>query len=284
MKNKSLFLALAVLAFAVTSCKTEYEILLEGNDVDAKYAAAFDYFNQGKYSRSSQLFESLATVSGGTERDDTVQYYWGLSNYRWKDYYTAETNFSNFLSNHPLSPFAQDAYYYRIDCMYRETLRYELDQKPTNLAVAAISQYLSSYPDTPYRTICNHMLDDLGERLDKKAFENARLYYKMEDYKAAITAFRNVLKDDADNIYREDILYTLAMASYKYASMSVPEKQKERYLVFVDDYLNFIGEYETSEYRHELDGLYKKAQKYLGRYPTVIAADEEDQEGEETED
>lgn len=284
MKNKSLFLALAVLAFAVTSCKTEYEILLEGNDVDAKYAAAFDYFNQGKYSRSSQLFESLATVSGGTERDDTVQYYWGLSNYRWKDYYTAETNFSNFLSNHPLSPFAQDAYYYRIDCMYRETLRYELDQKPTNLAVAAISQYLSSYPDTPYRTICNHMLDDLGERLDKKAFENARLYYKMEDYKAAITAFRNVLKDDADNIYREDILYTLAMASYKYASMSVPEKQKERYLVFVDDYLNFIGEYETSEYRHELDGLYKKAQKFLGRYPTVIAADEEDQEGEETED
>lgn len=284
MKNKSLFLALAVLAFAVTSCKTEYEILLEGNDVDAKYAAAFDYFNQGKYSRSSQLFESLATVSGGTERDDTVQYYWGLSNYRWKDYYTAETNFSNFLSNHPLSPFAQDAYYYRIDCMYRETLRYELDQKPTNLAVAAISQYLSSYPDTPYRTICNHMLDDLGERLDKKAFENARLYYKMEDYKAAITAFRNVLKDDADNIYREDILYTLAMASYKYASMSVPEKQKERYLVFVDDYLNFIGEYETSEYRHELDGLYKKAQKYLGRYPTVIAVDEEDQEGEETED
>lgn len=284
MKNKSLFLALAVIALAVTSCKTEYETLLEGNDVDAKYAAAFDYFNQGKYTRSAQLFESLATVTGGTERDDTVQYYWGLSNYRWKDYYTAETNFSNFLTNHPLSPFAQDAYYYRIDCMYRETLRYELDQKPTNLAVAAISQYLSSYPDTPYRTMCNHMLDDLGERLDKKAFENARLYYKMEDYKAAITALRNVLKDDADNIYREDILYTLAMASYKYANMSVPEKQKERYLVFVDDYLNFIGEYETSAYRRELDGLYRKAQKYLGRYPTVIALDEEDQKEEETED
>lgn len=284
MKNRSFFLVLAVLAVAMVSCKTEYEVLLEGNDLDAKFAAAFDYFNQGKYSRSAQLFESLASVSSGTERDDTVQYYWGLSNYRYKDYYTAETNFTNFVTNHPLSPFAQDAYYYRIDCLYRETLRYELDQKPTNAAIAAISQYLADFPNTPYKTICGHMLDDLGERLDKKAFENARLYYKMEDYRAATAAFKNVLKDDSDNIYREDILYYVAMASYKFASMSVPEKQKERYLVFVDDYLNFVGEYESSQYRHELDGLYRKVQKILGRYPTVVSADEQsdDQEAEQT--
>jgi outer membrane protein assembly factor BamD len=84
---------------------------------------------------------------------------------------------------------------------------------------------------------CRDMLQELNDRIDRKAYESARLYYKMEDYLASRVAFRNVLKEDADNIYREDILYLTAMSSYKYASLSIPSKQKERYLVFVDDYI-----------------------------------------------
>ena len=117
--------------------------------------------------------------------------------------------------------------------------------------------------------VCRDMLMDLNERLDKKAYEAAKLYYKMEDYLASRVAFRNVLKDDSDNVYREDILYYTAMSSYKYAFMSVPEKQKERYLVFLDDYYNFIGELPESHYRRELDNVYQKAQKALGRQGVV---------------
>ena len=112
---------------------------------------------------------------------------------------------------------------------------------------------------------CRDMLTELNERLDKKAYEAAKLYYKMEDYKASRVAFRNVLKDDSENIYREDILYYIAMSSFKYADMSIPEKQKERYLTFVDDYLNFIGEIPESHYRKELDNVYRKVQKALGK-------------------
>ena len=109
------------------------------------------------------------------------------------------------------------------------------------------------------------MLADLNDRLDKKAYEAAKLYFKMEDYKASRVALRNVLKDDADNIYREDILYYIAMSSYNFAHMSIPDKQKERYLTFVDDYLNFIGEIPESHYRKELDNVYRKVQKALGK-------------------
>jgi outer membrane protein assembly factor BamD len=105
----------------------------------------------------------------------------------------------------------------------------------------------------------------LGERLYKKAYEAAKLYYKMEDYLASRVAFRNVLKDDAENMYREDILYYIAMSSYKYAFLSVPAKQKERYMEFVDDYYNFVGELPDSHYRKELDSVYAKAQKALGK-------------------
>ena len=254
---------------ALSSCKSQYEMLLTSNDADLKYEAAFDYFNEGKYSKAGSLFESLSVLTNGTERDDTVRFYWGLSNYKFKDYYTAETNFANFLDVYPRSPFASEARYLRLDCLYRSTLRYELDQMPTYKAITEISEYMIEFPRTPHMEACREMLVDLNERLDKKAYEAARLYYKMENYKSARVAFRNVLKDDADNIYREDILYYIAMSSYNYAHMSIPEKQKERYLTFVDDYLNFIGEIPQSHYRKELDTVYRKAQKALGRDITI---------------
>lgn len=125
------------------------------------------------------------------------------------------------------------------------------------------------------------MLITLDERLCKKAFENARLYYKMEDYLAATVALRNVLKDNSENIYREDVLYYIAMSSYKYASMSIPEKQKERYLTFVDDYLNFVGEYPESHYRNELNGLYRRAQRYLGKSTSLVLGEEDEQGSDE---
>lgn len=272
MKFKSLFLALAALV-AMVSCKSQYEILLNSNDVKLKYDAAFDYYNAGKYSKAASLFESLSVLTNGTERDDTVRYYWGLSNYMFRDYYTAETNFDKFIETYPKSPFTSEARYLRLDCLYRSTLRYELDQTPTYKAINAISEYILEYPENPHMKECRDMLVELNDRLDLKAYESARLYYKMEDYLASRVALRNVLKDDSDNIYREDILYYIAMSSYKYASLSVPAKRKERYLIFIDDYYNFIGELPESHYRRELDNVYRKAQKALGR--NVAEVDDE---------
>ncbi len=272
MKFRILIIAAAAMAL-LSSCKTQYEILLNSNDVDAKYEAAFNYFNEGKFSKAGSMFESLSMLTSGTERDDTVRFYWGLSNYRFRDYYTAETNFGDFVAGFPRSPFASEARYLRLDCLYRSTLRYELDQTPTYKAITEISEYVIEYPDNPHMQSCHDMLTELNSRLDKKAYEAARLYYKMEDYKASRVAFRNVLKDDAENIYREDILYYIAMSSYNFAHNSIPSKQRERYLTFIDDYFNFIGEIPESHYRRELDNVYRRAQRALGR--DVAAADEE---------
>lgn len=263
----------AVSVVAVVSCKSQFDTLLSSNDVDSKYKAAFDYFDKGKYQKAASLFESMSVLTDGTERDDTVQYYWGLSNYNYKDYVTAESNFSRFVTNFPRSPFVENARFLRIDCLYKSTYRYELDQNPTRLAIAAIQEYRKDYGTDKNREECDAMLEDLNGRLDRKAFEGAKLYYNMEDYKASRVAFRNALKDNAENIYREDMLYYIAKSSYKYAQLSVPSKQKERYMIFVDDYLNFVGEIQESPYTKELKTLYARAQKALGKYSGV---DEQD--------
>ena len=143
MSMRGYILAVLALVAFLPSCKSRYESILSSNDADLKYKAAFEMFNQGKYNKAAQLFESLSVLTSGTERDDTVQYYWGLSNYRFKDYYTAETNFARFLENYPGSPFAEEAQFQRIDCLYRSTLRYELDPTPTHAAITAIAEYIS---------------------------------------------------------------------------------------------------------------------------------------------
>ena len=64
MKIHNLVLAAMVIVASV-SCKTQYELLLSSNDVDAKYEAAFNYFNEGKYSKAGSLFESLSVLHNG---------------------------------------------------------------------------------------------------------------------------------------------------------------------------------------------------------------------------
>ena len=266
MKYLKISLPVVLALAAAVSCKTPYDVLLASNDIDAKYRGAFEYFELGKYQKAATLFESLAVLTSGTSRDDTVQYYWGLSNYRFKDYYTAESNFSSFIDKFPRSPFTEEAAFLRIDCLYRSVLRYELDQAPTYACMTAIDEFYRSYPSSEMLDECNVMLKKLNDQLDLKAFENAKLYYRMEDYLAARVAFKNILKEDADNIYREDILYYIAKSSYKYANMSIPEKRRERYMAFMDDYLNFVGEMPDSPYRRELDALYARAQRAIGKY------------------
>lgn len=262
MRIKLFVLSILTLVLG-SSCKSEYEALLQGHDTAAKYEAAFAYFDAGKYNKAVQLFESLKMAVKGTAQDDTVQYYTGLANYRWGDIYTAEACFDSFIKTFPLSPFFDRSNYYYIDCLFQQTLRYELDQTPTYKAMDYIKEYVKRHPNSEYKGEFETMLADLNERLDKKALEAAKVYYHTEDFKASQYAFKNILKEDASNIYREDILYYTAMSSYKYAFNSVASKQKERYMVFADDYFNFISEFPESKYRKELDNLSKRVNKIL---------------------
>lgn len=264
MRLKTLLITLTAL-LALSSCKTEYAALLEGSDIPAKYAKAFELFEAKKYGRAAEMFESLTVLTPGLPQDDTVQFYWGLSNYRYGDYTTAESNLDRFISVYPSSPFTQQAKFLRLDCLYRSTYRYELDQQPTYRAMTAISQFILENKGSEYIPRCREMLDDLKDRLELKAYKGAWLYYHMEDYLAAHYALKNVLKENADNRYREDILYFTAMSSYKYALNSIPSKQRERYMTFVDDYFNLISEFPENAHRKELDGLYAKAQKYISK-------------------
>lgn len=266
--NKGNIVLLAVAALVFISCTSAYEKIMRSNDVDVKYKAAHDYFNKGKYRKAAEIFDHLNLLVQGLPQEDTVSFYHGLSNFRYGDYQAAETILAKFIEVYPRSAFHTEAQYLRIKCLYDDTYRYELDQTPTKKAMGVISEFMYENPQSEYYPVCKEMMADLMERLERKSYESAKLYYIMEDYKASRHALKNVLKDNAENQYREDVLYYIAMSSYKYAYNSIEEKQKERFLDFIDDYYNFISEYPESKYRKELDDLFKKVGHYAEKETT----------------
>ncbi len=256
------YLTLILLSGALlTSCSMEYDKIFNSPVVQDKYDGAFKYFKAKKYSKSAELFESILLTVKDTEQEDTVQYYLGLSNYKLGDYITAEANFEQFGQVFPRSPFSEDALYYRIKCLYWSTYRYELDQLPSYKALSVINEFIYQFPESHYLPECKDIMKDLQGRIDKKSFESAKLYYKIEDYKAALYALKNALKENPDNFFREDIMYYIVAANYKYAINSYPSKQKERFMTLIDNYYNFVSEFPDSKYRTEVEKMFEKAQQ-----------------------
>ena len=256
----------------LAGCASQYELLLRSGDADLKYQKAFEYYNAGKYSRAMELFGQILLVNRGTSRDDSVQYYLGLSQYYGGYPEEAENTFDQFAQIFPRSPFTEKARFLRIECLYGMTYRWELDQLPSYTAISVISEYLYDYPNSEFEESCRKKWDELNERIEKKSFESAKLYYKVEDYKAAAYALKNVLRDNPDNRYREEIMYYVVAANYKYAVNSISYRQRERFLSVIDSYYNFVSEFPESKYMNEVEGMFKRAQKATGKdkEPTIV--------------
>ena len=106
---------------------------------------------------------------------------------------------------------------------------------------------------------------ELTQRLHDKSYLNAYTYYKIGRYKSAIVSLKNALKQFPDSNHREEIMYMIVDASYRFANNSIANKQTDRYLSMLDSYLSFKEEFPESKYTKEVDRMAKHARDYLDR-------------------
>lgn len=262
----------------VSGCTTQYDKIVKSADYELKYQAAKDYYQSGKYERAATLFDQAAMFYRGTKQDDSLHFLLAKSYYLWGDVYTAEYYFEQFRTTFPRSPFVEEATALRIKSLYAQTHRYELDQTPTYKVLTAIEEFFYNFPATQYKEECSKIKEDLEQRLDEKQYEAARLYYHIENYKAATTALRATLKDHPESRYREEILYLLVASAYKYAENSFLHLQKDRFQAVIDEYYNFISEFPSSKYRKEVDKMNTDALKELGGETAAMPDMEEEKE------
>ena len=84
------------------------------------------------------------------------------------------------------------------------------------------------------------------------------LYYKMEEYQAAITSFENFLKENPVTLHREEIINYMVLVYAKYAEKSILEKQRERYELALEKYNTLNYMYPESKYIKELEPIVEK--------------------------
>lgn len=250
----------AVLVF--TSC-SKYQKLLKSSDNELKYTKAIEFYDDGEYYKAQQLFDQILVFFRGTERAEKIAYYNAYCYYKEKDYILAGYYFGNFTSSYPSSQYAEECAFMSAYCSYHDSPAPSLDQTNTQAAIASLQLFINQYPNSQRIDQCNQLIDELREKLEKKAFDIAMLYYKMDDYKAAILALNNLLKEYPDTKEREKVLYSLLDAKYEYAVNSVQEKKKERLESALEAFKVIHSEFPAGAYASESSAIQKNLLKEM---------------------
>ncbi len=265
MKKTFLYAVCAIALVTVLGGCAGMNSLLKSGKPDLIYSKALEYYGKEKWQRASTLFEGAASYYIGTSREDSIAFYNARCKYKNRDYETASTLFDDFRQKFGRSAFIEDAEGMYALCFYYLSPSPSRDQTMTGQALIAINEFMSRYPKSSRVTQFQEISNELTQRLHQKAYLNAYTYYKIGRYKSAIPALKNALKQYPDSKHREQLMFLIVDASYRYASNSVAEKQTDRYLQMLDSYLSFKEEFPESTHTKELERMAKHAHDFLDR-------------------
>ncbi len=246
----------------------KFNRLLKHGDMETKYAAAIKYFEKENYTKALTLFEELVTVYKGTAKAEEVNYYYAYCNYNLDDYIIAGYQFRNFVKNFPNSVHVEECAYMNAYCFFLNSPPYSLDQTDTRLAIKEFQRFTTQYPKSERIEKCNELLDILRGKLERKASENAMLYFVMGDYRASAAAFANYVKDFPSSKNAEYYSFLSLRSFYLMAENSIEKKKEERFKQTVESYLKFIETYPNSIHLKEAADLYSGSLKNLEKYTT----------------
>ncbi len=253
---------LLVITLLVSSCG-EYEKLVKSTDYELKKNKIKEYYEKGQYVRTTELLTQVLPKYRATEEAEGLNWMNAQSYFGMKDYLMAGTEFRNFSDLYPYSKNAEEANFMAAMCDYYQSPRAELDQENTRNAINGFNLFLSRFPVSAKADEARLHIKELQERLVEKAYLSAKLYYERYEYKAAIVALGNCLKEYPETGYREEMMYMKLSSLYLYAERSVAAKQKERYQAALDDYYSFMEEYPKSNYSKEVNRIFQSTGKIL---------------------
>lgn len=103
----------------------------------------------------------------------------------------------------------------------------------------------------------------MEDKLVEKSYLSAKLYYDMTEYKAAVLALNNSLKEYPETKFREEMMFLKLNSLFLFAENSVADKQTERYQAALDDYYSFMEEFPESTFSKDVKKIYQTTARFL---------------------
>ena len=261
---KKLLALFSVIIF-LTSC-SDYQRALKSEDVAVKFVSATKMYEAKKYGKAIRLFEQIAPAYKGKPSAEKMFYMYSQSLYKTEQYYLAGYQFESFAASYPKSEKIEEASFLGAKSFTFLSPVYSLDQTDTNKAVDKLQNYIDIYPEGQNLVEANSLVKGLREKLEKKAFENAKIYNTISDYKAAMVAFDNFIINFPGTPYKEKALYYKLDSAYSLAINSVPAKMKERLENAKIAYQGLIKFKADTEYKSKADEMLARIDKDLQQF------------------
>ncbi len=199
--------------------------------------------------------EELIGLYKGTKNTENLYYMYCDANFKQGDYMISAYHFKNFYDIYPTAEKAEDCLFMAGRSYEKLSPKPDLDQTYTLKALDGYQFFLNIFPSSSRVNEANEAISRLRKRLEKKAMNNADLYYRTQNYRAAATSYDNLLRDYPDIDNTEKIGFMIVKSYYMFAQNSTTEKKRDRYRHTIDAFNQFKYKFPESKYMAE-------AQKY----------------------
>lgn len=260
--KKTFLPALLLLLLLLASC-SKYQKILKSSDLNLKFDKAVIYYEKNDYDRALPLLEELSTAFRGSVNAEEVNYYEAYCHYNLGEHLMASYLFDIYAQTYPNGKHTEECQYMTAYCLYLLSPIYKLDSKNTYKAINQLQLFTNLYPKSERVKECNDLIDELREKLAKKAFHNAKQYYITEYHKSAIIAFKNVLLDFPGSKYEEEIYFLIVESSFQLAKNSISTKKEERLKRTIDAYNEFTEKYPASNFLKQAQNTQQKTLKII---------------------
>lgn len=253
-------LILVVVLF--TSCG-EYQKTIGKGTMEERYSMAVKLYETKKFSKALRLFEIITPHYRGKPQMERIQFMVAQSNFNEKSYSTAGYYFDRFTKNYPKSSKIEEA-------AFLSALSYKLaspissvDQTDTNKALQAFQQFIYDYPNSSRVEEANKYYEELRLKLEVKAFDIAKTYYRtavtdFRNYKATIVAVDNLLSDYLGTKLKEEALFLRLQASHDLLLISSPRRKEERVKQALESYDKLTNSFPKTKFLEESDKMFIK--------------------------
>ena len=262
--RRILLVVATFIALLFSSCKG-YESYLKQPDPNFRLTKANEYYEAKQWYKANQLYASLISTVRGTKNYEELLYRYAYSYYNMKDYLSSSYQFRTFVDHFPASKRAEECEFMFAKSLYIDVPKFTFDQTSTTKAMAALYTFTSIYKNSTFTPEVNKYIDECRKRLEDKESSSAKLYFDMEQYRAAKIAYQSTMDEYPDSDKNDYYHYMIVRADYQYAKGSRLEKQEERYNDMLSSYRTLEKLYPQSPYIKSATPLLNAANQELNK-------------------